>query len=176
MTRNQVNRLSSTSNTFWSWLFPTTYLLHIAEEYWGGEGYSAYLLRLRGIQLSPMRFVMVQAVGLALMITGIVLARLHRFPGQLSVVLGAVVLVNGLTHSFLSLVYAVYVPGLYTSILLWIPLGVVTLARFSGTMRKSRFWLCVALGVGINCVIELVTSRAGQVFEVTWVLSRALVR
>ena len=32
-----------------SWLFPLSYLLHIAEEYWGGEGYLAYLLRIRGV-------------------------------------------------------------------------------------------------------------------------------
>ncbi|MDQ3172961.1 MAG: hypothetical protein M3Q91_04515 [Acidobacteriota bacterium] len=41
-----------------------TYLLHIAEEYWGGEGYSAYLLKLRGVQLSPTRFLVVQAIGI----------------------------------------------------------------------------------------------------------------
>lgn len=156
--------LSGTSTTLWSWLFPITYLFHIAEEYWGGEGYSAYLLRLRGIQLSPTRFLVVQAIGLTLMMVGIILARRFQFPNLLSVILGGVVLVNGLTHTILSLAYAEYVPGLITSILLWIPLGVATLLVFRRTMREARYWLCVVLGVAINGIIELITSKGGQAF------------
>ncbi|MFN2511437.1 MAG: HXXEE domain-containing protein [Pyrinomonadaceae bacterium] len=155
---------STTSTTLWSWLFPLTYLLHVTEEYWGGEGYSTYLLRLRGVQLSPTRFLVVQSVGLALMIVGIVLARRLHFPNLLSVILGSVVLVNGLTHTILSVSYTEYLPGLITSILLWIPLGIATLLRFRRTMRQARYWLGIALGVGINVIIELVTTKAGQVF------------
>ena len=165
MIAHQLNHpLSNISTTFWSWLFPITYLLHIAEEYCGGEGYSAYLLRLRGIQLSQTRFLLVQAVGLVLMIVGIILARRLKFANLLSVILGAVVLVNALTHTILSLAYTEYVPGLITSILLWIPLGLATLVHFRRTMLEARYWLGVALGIGINGIIELVTSKAGQAF------------
>ncbi len=165
MISNKPNRpLSNTSTAVWPWLFPLTYLLHVAEEYWGGEGYSAYLLRLRGVQFSPTRFLVVQSIGLALMIVGIVLARRLHFPNLLSVILGSVVLVNGLTHTILSVSYTEYVPGLITSILLWIPLGITTLVRLRRTMRQARYWLCIALGVGINVIIELVTTMVGQVF------------
>jgi hypothetical protein len=165
MISNQVNHLlSNTSTAIWSWVFPATYLLHIAEEYWGGEGYSVYLLRLRGVQLSPTQFLLVHAIGLALMIVGIILAGRLRFPNLLTVILGAVVLINGLTHLLLSLAHTEYVPGLVTSILLWIPLGIATLMCLKRTMSDARYWLCVALGVGISGMIELVASRAGQVF------------
>ncbi|MCM3870966.1 MAG: HXXEE domain-containing protein [Pyrinomonadaceae bacterium] len=158
MISGHANHLpSDTSTDLWSWLFPVTYLLHLCEEYFGGEGYSAYLLRLRGIQFSPTRFLVVQTIGLVLMIVGISLARRLQFPNLLSVVLGAVVLVNGITHLLLSVAFTEYVPGLLTSILLWIPLGVVTLARFRRTMRPARYWLGVAIGVAINGIIELVT-------------------
>ncbi len=165
MIADQVNHLlSNTSITLWSWLFPVTYLIHIAEEYCGGEGYSAYLLRLRDIQLSPTQFLLVQGIGLGSMIVGIILARRFGFPNLLSVILGSVVLVNGFTHTMLSLGHAEYVPGLITSILLWIPLGIATLVGFRRSMREARYWLCAALGVAINGIIELVTSKAGQVF------------
>ena len=73
------------------------------------------------------------------------------------------VLVNGLTHTILSLAYTEYVPGLITSILLWIPLGVATLVGLRRTMREARYWLCVALGVGIELADQssLVTTTAG---------------
>ena len=142
MISRQVNHLFATTSTAgWSWLFPVSYLLHIAEEYWGGEGYSAYLLRLRGIQLSPARFLVIQAIGLALMTLGVILARRLKFPNLLSVILGSVILVNGLTHTALSLAYTEYVPGLITSILLWIPLGIVTLLGLRRTMRQARYWI-----------------------------------
>lgn len=165
MISDQVNHLlSNTSATLWSWLFPATYLLHIAEEYWGGEGYSAYLLRLRSVQLSPTEFLVVQIIGLALMVVGIILARRLKFHNLMTVILGAVVLINGLTHLLLGLANTEYVPGLATSILLWIPLGVATLICLKRTMSEARYWLGVAIGAGINGMIELVTSSAGQMF------------
>jgi len=156
--------LSRTSTAHWSLLFPVTYFFHILEEYYGGEGYSVYLLRLRGIHLSPTRFLLVQTIGLTLMIVGIILARRLRFPNQLSVILGAVTLVNGLTHLILSLVYSEYVPGLITSLILWIPLGLVTLVGLKPMMRESRYWLCITVGVGICGIIELITSKSGGLF------------
>lgn len=158
------DRICSTSITLWSWLFPITYLLHIAEEYWGGDGYSAYLLRQKDVQLSPARFLLVQGIGMALMIAGIILARRLRFPHLLSVILGSVVLVNGLYHTVLTWEYAEYVPGLITSVLLWIPLGVATLVRLRDSMRPARYWSCVALGVAINIVVELVANNASHFF------------
>jgi uncharacterized membrane protein HdeD (DUF308 family) len=143
-------------------LFPVTYFFHIIEEYYGGEGYSAYLLRLRGIHLSPTRFLLVQTIGLTLMILGIILARRLLFPNQLNVILGAVTLVNGLTHVISSLVYTEYVPGLITSLMLWIPLGLATLLGLKPMMRESRYWLCLAVGVGISGIIELITSNSGR--------------
>lgn len=151
------------SPTLWSWLVPLTYLLHIAEEYWGGEGYSAYLLRLRGTQLSPTRFLVVQAFGLVLMVVSLILARRLRFPNLLNAILAAVILINGLHHVMLSLVYSEYVPGLYTSILLWIPLGLAILLSLKRIMGKLRYWSCVAIGVGINVVIELLTVNSARV-------------
>lgn len=156
--------LSRTSTAQWSLLFPVTYFFHILEEYYGGEGYSAYLLRLRGILLSPTRFLLVQTIGLTLMIVGIILSRRLRFPNQLSVILGSVTLVNGLTHMILSLVYTEYVPGLITSLILWIPLGFATLVGLKPTMRKSRYCLCITVGVGINGIIELITTKSVQLF------------
>jgi len=32
----------------WVWLLPATYLIHLVEEVWGGEGYAAWITRLSG--------------------------------------------------------------------------------------------------------------------------------
>jgi hypothetical protein len=161
--KNLKAYLSDTSITFWSWLFPVTYLMHVAEEYWIGGGYSQYLLKLRGVHLSPTRFLISQSVGLALMIIGILIARRLKFLRILLVILGGVVMVNGITHTATSLTYWSYGPGLITSLFVWLPLGIATLIRFYGTISPRKYWMAVAIGVGINAAIAIFTMRGGRI-------------
>lgn len=153
---------SHASVTLWSWLFPLTFLIHIAEELYGGEGYPAYLRRLRGVELTPTKFLVGQAIGLALIILGIFIARRLDFPRQLLVILGTVVAVNGLSHLITSVYYGGYGPGLISGVAIWIPLGLATLIRFKTSMQPHRYWLYVLLGIGINVAIAVFTLNADK--------------
>jgi hypothetical protein len=151
------------SATLWSWLFPLTYIIHIGEEFYGGEGYPAYLKRLRGVEMSSTKFLVGQAIGLALIVVGILIARRLGFPRQLLVILGTVVLINGLSHLVTSSYYREYGPGLISGVLIWIPFGLATLIRFRNSMRTSRYWLYLGIGVGINAAIAVITLQGGKV-------------
>src|SRR5438270_773910 len=129
----------SAVNTLWPWLFPSTYLLHIAEEFWGGEGYSAHLAQTRGVSLTAPRFFFLTGLGALLMIAGIAIAERLHFSQLLLVIFGTVVLINGLSHAVTGLRTARYNPGLWTGILLWVPLGALTLVRLKGGMSGARF-------------------------------------
>ena len=144
-----------TLSQFWPWLFPISYLIHIAEELSGGEGYSVYLERLRDIHIAPARFAVAHSIALVLMVFGIILAQQLRFPNLLNVVLGATVLLNGLTHTVQTIYHGEYVPGFITGIVIWFPLGIATLLRFRKVMNRGRYVLAIALGAGINIVVEL---------------------
>jgi hypothetical protein len=154
---------SLASLTLWSWLFPVTYLLHIAEEYWGGEGYPAYILRLRGVHLSPTRFLVLQSIGFVLLVLGLFLARRLGFQHTMLVILGATVLVNGLTHTLTSISIGGYGPGLLSSIFIWMPLGIATLIWTRDRMSQRRYWLAIAIGFGINGIIAVMTLRGGRI-------------
>lgn len=153
---------SDASITFWSWMFPITYLIHIAEEYWGGEGYSAYIYRLRGVHLSPTRFLVAQSIGFILVTIGVLLARQFKFRQMMLIILGAIVFVNGITHAVTSLTILRYGPGLFSSLFIWLPLGIFTLLRFRNGVSKRKYWIAVAIGVGVNVVVGLVTMRGGR--------------
>ncbi len=157
-----LNFLSYSTVTFWSWLFPITYVIHIAEEYWGGEGYSAYLLSARGVHFSPTRFLVIQAAAVVLMVIGILLARRFSFPTLMIVILGSTVLVNALTHILSGIGEGGYGPGLASSVLIWLPLGVATLVQFKNSMTINRYWTGVAIGMGINLIVAVITMRGGQ--------------
>jgi hypothetical protein len=151
------------ATVFWSWLFPLSYLVHIAEEYWGGEGYPAYIFRLRGVHMSNTRFLLAQGTGAVLVALGIVLARRFKFLPMMLVILGAVVTGNALTHAVTALSILGYGPGLWSTLLLWGPLGILTLIRFKSALDDQRqYWLAIAIGVGINVVVGLLTMRGGR--------------
>jgi len=164
MTREPSTRIiSARSTAFWLWVFPITYLIHIAEEYWGGEGYPAYILRLRGVHMSTTRFLVAQSVGVVLVSIGVILARRFNFPQMMLVILGAIVLANGITHSVTALSIPRYGPGLWSSLFIWIPLGIFTLLRFKNGVSRRKYWIAIAIGVGVNVVIGILTMRGGRV-------------
>ena len=161
--RAQTNFPSAAAINFWLWVFPITYLIHIAEEYWGGEGYPAYILRLRGVHMSTTRFLVAQGVGFVLVTIGVILARRFKFPQMMLVILGSIVLVNGISHTVTALSIMSYGPGLWSSIFVWMPLGIFTLLRFRKDVTNKKYWIAIAIGVGINVVVGILTMRGGRV-------------
>jgi len=148
----------------WSWLFPLSYLIHIAEEYWGGEGYPAYILRLRGVHMSTARFLAAQSVGFILVTIGVLLARRLKFLPMMLVILGSVVAVNALTHTVTALTSFIYGPGLFSSIFVWGPLGIATIIHFKSRIaNQKQYWIAIAIGIGINVVVGILTMRGGRV-------------
>ena len=160
---NSSNSPSANAVNFWLWLFPITYLIHIAEEYWVGEGYPAYILRLRGVHMSTFDFLVAQGVGVVLVTIGVILSRYFKFPQMMLIILGAIVLVNGITHTVTALSIMEYGPGLWSSIFIWMPLGLFTLIRFKKANSTKRYWIAVAIGVGVNVVVGILTMRGAKV-------------
>lgn len=149
-------------SALWMWLFPVTYLIHIAEEYWGGEGYTAYLYRLRGVHLSTARFLAFQSLGVVLICIGIVISLNLKWPRFFLTIMGALVLSNGITHTVTALRHGGYGPGLVSCVLIWIPLGLVTLILLQGEMPTLRFVVASLIGFGINAAVALIAIRGGR--------------
>jgi hypothetical protein len=163
MIKGRTSSSSAAATNFWFWVFPITYLIHVAEEYWGGEGYPAYILRLRGVHMSTTRFVVAQGIGVGLVTIGVILARRFNFPQMMLVILGTIVLVNGITHTVTALSIMSYGPGLWSSIFIWMPLGIFTLLRFRKAVSMKKYWIAIAIGVGVNVVVGILTMRGGRV-------------
>ena len=163
MSNTPTNFPSANAVNFWLWLFPLTYIIHIAEEYFVGEGYPAYILRLRGVHMSTARFLVAQGVGLFLVTIGVILSRRFNFPKMMLIILGTIVMVNGITHTVTALSIMEYGPGLWSSIFIWMPLGLYTLIRFKKANSNKRFWIAFAIGVGVNVVVGILTMRGARV-------------
>jgi hypothetical protein len=114
------------------------------------------------VHLSTTRFLIAQGVGFVLVTIGVILARQFSFPRMMLVILGTTVLVNGITHTVTSLTFGGYGPGLFSSVFIWIPLGGVVLVRFWKQVTRKRYWVGLAIGVGINVLIGVITERGGR--------------
>lgn len=96
------------------------------------------------------------------MIVGIKLARRFNFPILMIVIMGATVLFNATTHVLGGIREGGYGPGLATSVLIWAPLGLASLVNFRNSMSAHRYWMGIAIGLGINLIVAVVTMRGGQ--------------
>ena len=114
--------------------------------------------------MSNTRFLAAQSIGFVLVIVGIILARKFRFLPMMLVLLGSMVAVNALTHTVTAVSTLTYGPGLWSSIFVWGPMGIATIIRFKALVRKQKqYWLAIAIGIGINVVVGILTMRGGRV-------------
>lgn len=138
----------------WILLFPATYLIHIAEEFWGGL--PAYAAELTGLVISDTAFL--AANGLFWMgMTAAVVATLRRPSYALLVVaLAAIVTINATLHLCAAILTLGYSPGLVSGALLWLPLGVTALARGSRALPRRSFRTGLLMGVLAHALVPLV--------------------
>jgi hypothetical protein len=138
----------------WAWLFPTTYLVHIMEEYWGN--FPAWIARFWGVESSLTNFLSWNGGALVMMTVGIILVLKTKSYRWLLVSFGTVILINGVVHAIASLLTLSYSPGLVSGLLLYVPLGVMTLthARRASVNRRT-LRAGVIVGVLMHAIVVL---------------------
>ena len=138
------------------WLFPATYVVHLAEEVYAGEGFPAWVSHATGLAVTKQAFMTVNGVVLAgmLVLSGLVVLR--QSLSWLVAALGMAVAVNGVLHVTASALSHSYSPGAVSGLLLWIPLGGLAMYRARGWLAP-RVWLAAVLG-GVALHIVVVAS------------------
>jgi hypothetical protein len=137
----------------WAWLFPISYLIHIAEEYWGG--FPAWIARFWGVESSLNNFLSWNGGAWVVMTLGVAVALKTKSYRWLLVSFATVFLVNGVVHALASVVTVSYSPGLISGLLLFVPLGLITLRRARREMNARTFRAGVILGVVMHGVVVL---------------------
>jgi hypothetical protein len=144
-----------------AWLFPVTYLIHVTEEYLAGVALATSPNKMRGANLTATQFLILNAFAVSLIFAGMFISRRLRFRPWLMVCLGTVMMINGLFHVAGGFRIAGYNPGLVSGLLIWIPIGVITLISQKRRVLPKKYWAAIAVGVAIN-IFVLVIARAGR--------------
>lgn len=140
---------------WWIWLFPLTYVLHVSEEYFGGEGFTRWMAQGGGKAMSDTKFIALTSIGFLLVGAGMMLVRARRSMWWILLTLSTVFLINTLSHTAYTLLMHSYSPGLVTAWLLWAPLGTFVFFRLYSVFKPKTFWLSVLIGTAIHLVVSL---------------------
>lgn len=146
------------------WLFPISYLIHVTEEFFGGAGFSLAPQRMRGMNLTPVEFIVVNAATWLLLIGVILIARRRGFPHLLAICLATVMAANGLLHLTASWRASAYTPGLVTGALLLVPLGVAILLYLRNAMSWRRYCFGILIAGGVYFFINLISHHGREIF------------
>jgi len=150
----------------WILLFPATYLAHIAEEYWGG--FAAQTAELSGLPVSEAAFLAANGLFWVLMCCVVVLCRGRPTRTPLVVALATIVTINAALHVGGALLTASYSPGIFTGLGLWLPLGVVALARAHRLLPARGFRSGVIIGVIAHVLVPVVFLGGVLAFGGNW--------
>src|SRR5262245_26514290 len=139
----------------WFWFFPITLPIHIAEEFWGGEGFLSWNAHATGAVFSVAKFFTLVTVGFVLVLTGVLLAR--RYPKMRWIIsaLATIFLINGFSHLVATITHHQYSPGLVSGLLIWIPFSIWILIAEHRLTTKRTFFGGVMTGAAIHGVVTL---------------------
>ncbi len=138
----------------WTALFPLTYCLHIAEEYWAGETFYGWVSRVWQITLTRDEFLALNAIAMTVMVAGVLVANVTNVRLPIPA-FGFVTAFNGSLHAIASIVTASYSPGTVSGVLIWIPLGVDALRRSHRALSAAEFYGGVTLGAAAHGLVTL---------------------
>lgn len=137
-----------------AWLLVAAYAAHIVEEWFGG--FPEWLAVVAGAPLPGDAFLAINAVALFLVAVATRAATRNEARGWLAIAVAAVLFVNALLHILGSVVTGTYSPGLFTGVMLYVPLGGLSLLRAWGQAPHGWFARGVLVGLAAHAAVSLV--------------------
>ena len=117
------------------WLLVAAFAIHVAEEWFAG--FPAWVASVVSQPMPPAAFLIINGVAMALMIVGVRAAIRSERSGWIAVTIATIALVNTLSHFAGAVVTRGYAPGLISAVLLYVPLGSLTMIRALGQARDQ---------------------------------------
>jgi hypothetical protein len=141
---------------WWLLVLPLSYLLHLAEEWWGGEGFATWTARALGSPVSTTRFIVLNAIVWPLFCVLTVAAILRPKLAWFTTTFATVVLINAALHALGTLATSTYSPGLLTALVLYVPAGVAALSLGRRSLSPGSCALATFFGFLIHGLVAVI--------------------
>ena len=142
------------------WLFPAAYGCHVLEEW--ALGFPEWSALVVGAPLPRLAFILINLIGVALMCGAAGASVRRERHGWMAVAIATVVLVNALLHIAGSVATGTYSPGLFTAVILYLPLGQLLLLRAWHQADPATVRRGVLAGVAAHAAVIAVATAAAR--------------
>ena len=134
-------------------LLPVAVALHIAEEWFGGL--IDWASRGLDVNIDAERFLTINMIGLVLFVIGCASAYREPRAAWIGVSLAALVGVNAIAHTVLSVFVGEYSPGTITGLLLYVPISIIIIRWATAHLSRGVVGGAILFGIGIHAVATL---------------------
>jgi len=136
------------------WPFAPAYAIHVAEEWFAG--FPDWAARIAGRPIPGTAFIAINAVAMVLLLAAIRAATRDERQGWMAVGIATIVLVNTAAHAVGAVMTQSYAPGLISAVVLYVPLGSLTMARAFDQAPRAQLARGVIAGLLIHAIVFIV--------------------
>jgi hypothetical protein len=134
-------------------LLPVAVAMHIVEEWFGG--FIDWLSLALDVNIEAERFLAINMIGLVLFVIGCASAYREPRAAWIGVSLAALVGVNAIAHTVLSVFVGEYSPGTITGLLLYVPISIIIIRWATAHLSRGVVGGAILFGIGIHAVATL---------------------
>lgn len=142
------------------WLLVAAFVIHVAEEWLAG--FPQWIAQIAGRPLPPAAFFLINGVALALMIAGVRAAIRREASGWIVVSIATIALINTLAHIGGAMLTRGYAPGLISAVVLYVPLGALTMIRAMDQAPPAAVRRGVAVGTLLHAAVFIAAFGASR--------------
>jgi Protein of unknown function with HXXEE motif len=142
------------------WPFAPAFAIHVAEEWFAG--FTTWVAQIAGRPMPDRAFLAINAIAMLLLLIGIRAASRSESKGWIAVAIAAIVLINTVSHMAGAVLTQSYAPGLISAVVLYVPLGSLTLIRAIDQSARGTVSKGVAAATAIHglvFVVAFLTTR-----------------
>ena len=135
-------------------LFVPAYVIHVAEEWFGG--FTTWIEQVAGGPMSDAVFLVVNAAAMMLLVIGVRAAARADSHGWVAVAIATIALINTAAHAAGAALTQSYSPGLVSAVVLFAPLGSLTMTRALDQAPRGTIARGVIVGIVLHTVVFVV--------------------
>lgn len=143
------------------WLFVPAYVVHVVEEWVGG--FPQWIATVAGRPLPASAFFIINGVALVLLVIGVRAASRAEKYGWIAVAVATIVLVNTIAHAAGTALTGAYSPGLISAVVLYVPLGSLTVIRALAQAAVAQLTRGIVTGLLIHAMVFLLAFTLARI-------------
>jgi hypothetical protein len=143
------------------WLFVPAYMIHVAEEWFAG--FTAWVARFAGRPVPADAFLIINGIALLLLIAAIRASTRNQASGWMAIAVATIALVNTMSHVGGAIFTQSYSPGLVSAVILYVPLGSLTMIRAWDQAPAEQLTRGIVAGMALHAlvfIVAFVSTRA----------------